>query len=442
MIAIAAIVQVAFGASVGSALYFYAGVTAARLGGRAPRHRRDRGGGDRGHAGDRRRGRRLERRRRPRRDRRHDLADAVRAGPARPRQPRAAGGAPGARRPRRGRGAGADRARPPRHPRPQPVGHRAQERARAPRPARRPGRGPPPRSATSSASPARPWPRCARRSAATASRRSRWSSPGRATALAAAGIEGDVEPAPEGLPREVDAVLGWAVREGVTNVLRHSDAARARDPRHRRRPASAPSRSRTTGRGSTGVAGAAPDGARAGTGLDGPPRARAPRSAAAVEAGPLAGRRLPAAGLACRVAPAGARRVTRVLLAEDQAMVRGALAALLALEPDLEVVAEVGRGDEVVPRALETRPGRGAAGHRDARARRARGRRPAPDRRPGLPRGDPHDVRPARVPAASHGGRRDRVPAQGRARPPSSPTRSGGWRAASASWTRRWPWPR
>ena len=38
----------------------------------------------------------------------------------------------------------------------------------------------------------------------------------------------------------------------------------------------------------------------------------------------------------------------RVLLADDQALVRGALAALLALEPDLEVVAEVGRGDEVL----------------------------------------------------------------------------------------------
>ena len=46
----------------------------------------------------------------------------------------------------------------------------------------------------------------------------------------------------------------------------------------------------------------------------------------------------------------------RVLLAEDQAMVRGALAALLSLEGDIEVVAEVARGDEVVSTALTTRP--------------------------------------------------------------------------------------
>jgi two-component system, NarL family, response regulator DesR len=46
----------------------------------------------------------------------------------------------------------------------------------------------------------------------------------------------------------------------------------------------------------------------------------------------------------------------RVLLAEDQAMVRGALAALLTLEGDIEIVAEVGNGDDVVPKALSTRP--------------------------------------------------------------------------------------
>ena len=46
----------------------------------------------------------------------------------------------------------------------------------------------------------------------------------------------------------------------------------------------------------------------------------------------------------------------RVLLAEDQAMVRGALAALLTLEGDIEIVAEVGRGDEVLPSALVAKP--------------------------------------------------------------------------------------
>ena len=46
----------------------------------------------------------------------------------------------------------------------------------------------------------------------------------------------------------------------------------------------------------------------------------------------------------------------RVLIAEDQTLVRGALRALLELEEDLEVVAEVGRGDDVVDAAREHRP--------------------------------------------------------------------------------------
>jgi two-component system, NarL family, response regulator DesR len=48
--------------------------------------------------------------------------------------------------------------------------------------------------------------------------------------------------------------------------------------------------------------------------------------------------------------------VIRLLLADDQALVRGALAALLALEADLDVVAEVARGDEVVEAARRERP--------------------------------------------------------------------------------------
>ncbi|MGH1561267.1 response regulator transcription factor [Mumia sp. DW29H23] len=46
----------------------------------------------------------------------------------------------------------------------------------------------------------------------------------------------------------------------------------------------------------------------------------------------------------------------RVLLAEDQAMMRGALAVLLDLEDDLEVVAQVEDGADIVPTALRVEP--------------------------------------------------------------------------------------
>ncbi|GAB3870414.1 hypothetical protein GCM10029964_004890 [Kibdelosporangium lantanae] len=45
-----------------------------------------------------------------------------------------------------------------------------------------------------------------------------------------------------------------------------------------------------------------------------------------------------------------------LLLAEDQNMFRGAMATLLGLEPDLEVVVQLGRGDEVVGAAEAFRP--------------------------------------------------------------------------------------
>lgn len=46
----------------------------------------------------------------------------------------------------------------------------------------------------------------------------------------------------------------------------------------------------------------------------------------------------------------------RILLAEDQGMIRGALASLLALEADFEVVGQVARGDEVLAAALQAVP--------------------------------------------------------------------------------------
>jgi len=48
--------------------------------------------------------------------------------------------------------------------------------------------------------------------------------------------------------------------------------------------------------------------------------------------------------------------VIRVLIAEDQGMVRGALATLLALEDDIDVVAQCSRGDEVVATAEAAHP--------------------------------------------------------------------------------------
>ncbi|HEY6570534.1 MAG TPA: sensor histidine kinase [Candidatus Limnocylindrales bacterium] len=127
---------------------------------------------------------------------------------------------------------------------------------------------------------------------------------GARTALRAAGIEGEVEPAPDGLSRDVDAVLGWAVREGVTNVLRHSEARSARI--------------RVVADGATravfveddGHGGEATEGDHApgwtGTGLTGL-RERAAALGGTVEAGPVAGRgwRLHVAVPADRDATAG-----------------------------------------------------------------------------------------------------------------------------------------
>lgn len=51
-----------------------------------------------------------------------------------------------------------------------------------------------------------------------------------------------------------------------------------------------------------------------------------------------------------------AGRPIRVVLADDQDLVRGGLAALLNLEPDLEVVGQAGRGDELEDLVRRTRP--------------------------------------------------------------------------------------
>lgn len=71
----------------------------------------------------------------------------------------------------------------------------------------------------------------------------------------------------------------------------------------------------------------------------------------------------------------------RVLIAEDMHLIRGALVAPLSFEPDMEVVAELDCGDQVVPAALRLKPDVAlAAGIRKNR-RRPAGHRPGTHRR-------------------------------------------------------------
>ncbi|GAA4066592.1 response regulator transcription factor [Nonomuraea soli] len=66
--------------------------------------------------------------------------------------------------------------------------------------------------------------------------------------------------------------------------------------------------------------------------------------------------RLPPSDDAPHDAPSGAPHPIRVLLADDQHLVRQAIAALLSFEPDIEVVAEVDRGDLVLDAAAGAQP--------------------------------------------------------------------------------------
>jgi two-component system response regulator DesR len=64
----------------------------------------------------------------------------------------------------------------------------------------------------------------------------------------------------------------------------------------------------------------------------------------------------PARRHAPRSGSTGQRRVIRVLLAEDVTVVRDTLAALLGLEPDIEVTAALASGDQIVSAALAQGP--------------------------------------------------------------------------------------
>ena len=210
-----------------------------------------------------------------------------------------------------------------------------------------------------------------------------------------------------GLPDpEAEAVLAWAVREGATNVIRHSRASRCsvRSRRGRRRRARGARR-----RGRCGSPAIATGRATGSPGCPSAPQACTAR----LEAG-RGRRRLSPGGRGPGRPGSAVGGMIRALIAEDQAMVRGALATLLELEPDIEVVAQAARGDEVLAAALAAAPD--VALLDIEMPGRAAWRRPGAARRAArLPGPDPHHIRTTRLPAPGHGGRRGRLSAQGRA---------------------------
>ncbi|MGW5119118.1 response regulator transcription factor [Streptomyces noursei] len=90
----------------------------------------------------------------------------------------------------------------------------------------------------------------------------------------------------------------------------------------------------------------------------------------------------------------------RVLLAGDQALVRGALAAVLRLEPDIDVVAEIGTGTEVLAAAQRTTPDIALL---DAQMPGRDGLTVAPTSNGRCPAAAPSSARPSADPATSGG---------------------------------------
>ncbi len=176
--------------------------------------------------------------------------------------------------------------------------------------------------------------------------------------LEAAGIDAQLPGVVEGMSPEVGGLFGWVVREGVTNVVRHSKAKSVRitlDATGIEIVDDGSGCARKTGEVRDDTSGQRPRRTCR--------TSRRPRRSVGRWTRRRQCDRLPvtrrSAGLAVTTdaAAAGANAaVIRVLMADDQHLVRGALAALLNLEPDLEVVAQVGRGDEVVAAALDVRP--------------------------------------------------------------------------------------
>ena len=158
-------------------------------------------------------------------------------------------------------------------------------------------------------------------------------------ALSAAEIDADLPNTTDEVPSDRRELFAWAVREGD----HQRDPAQRRPPVHRR---------------ARHARGGGPR-RRAWCGRDRHRHRQRSDRAARARDGTRRHRGHPVAGARASRSRSWSRSghpVIRLLLADDQALVRGALSALLGLEPDLEVVAEVSTGDAVVPAVLEHRP--------------------------------------------------------------------------------------
>ena len=219
------------------------------------------------------------------------------------------------------------------------------------------------------------------------------------------------------------------MREGATNVIRHSRRQRAAWCQVTRR-ADGDGQVEVVDDGVQRLTARSGDARRGGHGLAGL-RERAEALRGRLEAGPLPGGGFRLAVSVPVAVPRRARsgdariwlgaadgwrdfratrgHMIRVLIAEDQGMVRGALASLLALEPDIEVVAQVSRATRSSRRRSAAEPDvalldiemPGATGLEASEQLRAE--------LPDVQRPDPDHVRAPRLPAPRDGGRRRRA---------------------------------
>ena len=186
--------------------------------------------------------------------------------------------------------------------------------------------------------------------------------------LRSAGMSCRVTGDAAGLPADVQAALGWVVREGTTNIIRHSDATACTIELGILDSPGAP-RAVTLRMDNDRVH--TPDAGSGGSGLAGLGERLAVLGGSITTGHPRNGHfrleaSLPACGAAAvppgpgqagtGVSARDARAVIRVLLADDENLIRTALASLLAIQDDLEVVAQAASGDEALAMARRHRP--------------------------------------------------------------------------------------